>query len=244
MDDMNNTLVVDIGNTMAKAALFKGMELLGNVRLKNLEELRAFTQDQSISGVMVARVGNALEDAEKFLQQNFTTTRLGHGIRLPFTNGYQTRETLGADRVAAVAGAQHFFPEKNCLVIDMGSCITFDFLDANGMYHGGAISPGMMMRFRAMHEYTGKLPEVHPAELPDWIGNSTEGSLQSGVFYGITDEINGAIDRYEQKFGSVQVVLCGGDSYLFGKHIKNNIFAAPELVLYGLNKILLFHVQG
>jgi type III pantothenate kinase len=147
------------------------------------------------------------------------------------------------DRVAGVAAAQHLFPNKNCLVIDAGTCITYDFLSKDSVYTGGAIAPGIQMRLKAMHEFTHKLPQPELTWPVDFEGKSTNQALLSGVCLGVADEIIGKIERYIQRYGNVQVLLCGGNSVMLAKHIKNNIFAVPSLVLEGLNQILLFHVK-
>lgn len=243
MDTVMHTLVIDAGNTGVKAAVFKEMELLHEVRLQQLADLNALFSRFAISHTLVSRVGEGMEGMEAVLESQCTWFNLSAEWTLPFTSAYQTPATLGADRIAGVAGAMHFFPQRNCLVIDAGTCITYDCIDAHAHYRGGAISPGLHIRFKALNAFTHKLPEVELSGVPEMIGTSTTSSIQSGVFYGMVDEINGTIARYEEQFAGLQVILCGGDSPLFGKHIKNNIFAAPNLVLFGLNKILLFHVQ-
>lgn len=243
MDTVTYTLVIDAGNTHVKAAIFNEMELVHEFRLQALEELNDLFARFSISHALIARVGKTMEGIEAELEKHCTWYKLNTDLSLPFTIGYETPDSLGTDRIAGVAGAMHFFPKHHCLVIDAGTCITYDFIDENGHYRGGAISPGLQMRFKALNKFTHKLPEVELSGLPEFIGNSTESSIQSGVFYGMIHEINGTIDRYDEQFNGLQVLLCGGDSLLFGKHVKNNIFAAPNLVLFGLNKILLFHAQ-
>ncbi|MFA6261904.1 MAG: type III pantothenate kinase [Bacteroidia bacterium] len=243
MDTVTYTLVVDAGNTNVKAAIFKEMELVHEMKLQQVEELNDLFSRYSITYALIARVGAMLEGIESVLEKHCTWYKLSAELALPFTIGYETPATLGTDRLAGVAGALHFFPDQHCLVIDAGTCITYDCIDANRHYQGGAISPGLQMRFKALNTFTHKLPEVELSGIPEFIGNSTESSIQSGVFYGMVHEINGTIARYEEQFNRLQVLLCGGDSLLFGKHVKNNIFAAPNLVLFGLNKILLFHAQ-
>jgi type III pantothenate kinase len=161
---------------------------------------------------------------------------------VPFFIDYGTPQTLGMDRVAAVAGALYHFPGQASLVIDMGTCVTYDFINKEGHYLGGAISPGLKMRLRAMHDYTQKLPLAELSDAPEeFIGSSTVACLQSGAYFGLLGEINDTVERYEGRFGTLNVLLCGGDTPLFDKHTKKSIFAAPDLVLFGLHKILQLH---
>jgi type III pantothenate kinase len=159
-------------------------------------------------------------------------------LPLPITIKYATPETLGVDRIAGVCGAQQKFPGEPCLVIDAGTCITYDFINHDGEFLGGAISPGMMMRFQAVHTFTSKLPLVSRPEKVVLIGDSTETCIQSGVIHGIVEELNGTIRRYQEEFAGLRVILCGGDARFFENNLKGAIFAVPELVLSGLNSIL------
>jgi type III pantothenate kinase len=168
---------------------------------------------------------------------------LDHKLPLPIKNNYGTPETLGVDRIAAVCGAQQIFPFQNCLVIDAGTCVTFDIIDKDGVYYGGAISPGMHMRFKAVHTFTARLPLISPVPEAKLIGDSTETSIQSGVINGMAAEMVGIIQRYQVKFNDLRVILCGGDTLFFENKLKASIFASPELVLVGLNSILIYNVS-
>ncbi len=244
MDHLKHILAIDIGNTRSKAAVFKGNECLVSSTDFTIETVgKEWFDTYPISYGVVGLVGKQNNAIKEFLEAKIPCTYVNGLSKLPFKSLYQTPETLGVDRIAGVAGAMHFFPDKACLIIDIGTCITFDFIDAQNNYHGGSISPGLKMRLDAMHQFTHKLPALQFKEVTDWIGNTTDTSMLSGAFYGITGEIIQWIERYKQKFGDLQVILCGGDAALFGKQLKNDIFAAPNLVLYGLNKILLFDVE-
>jgi type III pantothenate kinase len=164
-------------------------------------------------------------------------------VPLPVVNLYATPLTLGVDRLAGVCGAQQIFPLQHCLVIDAGTCITYDFLDKEGKYYGGGISPGLKMRFQAVHTFTAKLPLVTPKGHVPLIGNSTESCIQSGVVNGVLAELDGIIDQYGKKFEGLRVILCGGDAMFFENQLKASIFASPELVLIGLNSILNYNVN-
>jgi type III pantothenate kinase len=147
------------------------------------------------------------------------------------------------DRIAGVCGAIQLFPGSNNLVIDAGTCITYDFVDEMAQYHGGGISPGLNMRFKAVHTFTAKLPLVSAKAGVDLIGTTTETSIQSGVINGLLSEIEGTIGRYAVKFPGLKVILCGGDAGFFENQLKATIFAVPDLVLFGLNSILIHNVN-
>jgi type III pantothenate kinase len=238
------TLAIDIGNTRTKVAVFNQNELIAEVHLHQLDDLPVFLQTQQPDYAVMCAVGaGADEIAEVILSHQIPLLRVTHQTVFPFIIQYKTPQTLGMDRVAGIAAAQYLYPHKNCLVIDAGTCITYDFLSENNQYTGGAIAPGLQMRLKAMHEFTLKLPQPDLIWPEDFEGQSTNDALLSGVCFGLADEINGKIERYTQRYGPLQVLLCGGNAAMLAKHIKNNIFAVPSLVLVGLNQILLFHVN-
>ena len=162
---------------------------------------------------------------------------------LPFKNRYTTPSTLGNDRIALAAAAVCVYPLKNTLVIDAGTCITFDFINSKNEYLGGAISPGIGMRYKSLHQYTGKLPLLSKNEEFKLIGTSTKSSIHSGIINGIICEIKGVIAQYQQDFGDLTIVLTGGDTKFLSKQLKNSIFANQNFLLRGLNKILTFNNQ-
>ncbi len=186
----------------------------------------------------VTEVENDLMDA---LQKAGPLTMLTHETPIPIRNRYQTPETLGKDRLAAAVGARALFPGGNVLSIDAGTCITYDFVTASGDYLGGGISPGIRMRFRAMNTFTDKLPLIEPDDFERTIGRTTRESLLSGVINGVIQEIRGITGLYISEFGEIRVVLTGGDQEFLHNKLKINIFAAPNLVLLGLNEILDYH---
>ena len=233
-------LVVDFGNTFIKAALFEDSHLKQSFYDISDADLKLVEKEHSPNKILVSSVSKNKED----IQDLFQTSKilyLENGLPLPFQIDYKTPQTLGLDRVAAVAGAQEFFPNENALVIDMGTCITYDFIDANSVYHGGGISPGMQMRFKALHNFTAKLPLIEPEEHVELIGQSTKESILSGIIYGISAEIDGIIRMYNDKCAHLRIIICGGDAKFFENRLKAGIFAAPELVLMGLNRILLYN---
>jgi len=164
-------------------------------------------------------------------------------LSLPIKIAYATPQTLGVDRIAAACGASFLYPNEDCLVIDAGTCINYEFLDRNKIYHGGAISPGIFMRFEAMHSFTSKLPLVKSISKSNLIGDSTESCMQSGVMNGVLAEVNGIIKRYKDLYPNIRVILSGGDHSFFENNLKHPIFVAPDLVFDGLNGILLYHVE-
>ena len=162
---------------------------------------------------------------------------------VPFKNLYKTPKTLGVDRIALVAGAVSQFSGHNILVIDAGTCITFDFVNSEGEYLGGAISPGLKMRFNSLNYFTANLPLLEIDELTDFIGKNTKESINSGVINGAIQEIDGVINQYNKKFLDLTVVLTGGDTNFLAKQLKSSIFANQNLLLQGLNRILIHNTE-
>ncbi len=245
-------LVLDFGNTLKKFALFDGN---GLVKLESLssgeEDLEEFTRDFlrnfSISkprSVILSSVVNYPEGFDRYLASNFSLLKFNHHTPLPFKMGYQSPETLGRDRMAVAAAASTLFRGKNVLAIVAGSCLTYDFVDKDSVYHGGAISPGMQIRFKALHNFTDQLPLLEGRKVVDLIGTSTEESILSGVMNGMRAEIDATIGRYDAIYENLTVILSGGDLIYFDKSLKNNIFAIPNLVLTGLNIILDFNEKS
>jgi type III pantothenate kinase len=167
---------------------------------------------------------------------------LNHLTKLPFQNNYLTPNTLGLDRIALIAAATNLNHDSNLLIISLGTCVTYEFLNRKLKYLGGAISPGLEMRLQAMNTFTAKLPLLTFKEPKDFNGNSTESCMQSGAFFGLLAEIKNKIELYESKYGETEIVLSGGNCFLFEKHLKKALFAHPYLTLFGLNKILTYNV--
>ena len=239
-------LAVDIGNHYTKLAVFNDDELVHSAAYKKfkLADLIALHGQFLFKNAILSDVSGDIEKTEKWLQEHTRYVKFTHQTPVPFTNSYKTPNTLGLDRIAAAAGAFAEFPNEHVLVIDAGTCITYEFIDDQGVYHGGGISPGMRIRFKALHRYTGKLPKLKKHEIDYLIGQNTEESILSGVINGVVAEINGIVQRYESQFSQpvvgkpLKVVLTGGDAKFFESYIKSDIFAIPNLVLKGLNKIL------
>lgn len=242
MKPKHPNIAIDIGNSFSKVGIFDGEELTAQHVIARPEELHSLLKNFSGSNVIISSVNrdqSTLFDRLAFRQLVYLST----STEIPVKVQYKTPETLGVDRIAAVCGAFHEFPGKNSLVIDAGTCVTYELLNASGVYLGGAISPGMSMRFRAMNTFTARLPLVEPVDTPMSIGNSTASCMQTGVVRGLIHELQGAIDTYSSQFENLQVILTGGDSRFFENKLKGSIFAIPELVLKGLNKILLHNIR-
>ena len=240
-------LVLDIGNTRTKAGLFDGATLAYQATWTGqpTEAILDWAYNHSPTAALLATSGEAGEALEAGLRaRGIPVVRLHHGLRLPFENRYATPETLGRDRIAGVAGAAVRYPGETCLVVDAGTCITLDLLTADGVYHGGNISPGVRMRLRAMHAQTARLPLVEPdPEDTGLLGVSTETALRKGGQLGATLEIEAFVARCTARYGPPRVLLTGGDAALLAPHLKTKIFATPHLVLYGLHEILRLHVD-
>lgn len=238
-------IALDIGNTRVKAGLFDGNRLVeqANWTEWTLEELISYGNQAGADCVILSSVAAYDPATYRRLAETFAAAvELTHETPLPFRNTYRTPETLGKDRLAAVAGAQALFPGENCLVVDCGTCIKYDLLTADGVYRGGNIAPGAVMRIQAMHVFTARLPEV-PMQMPeDFCGISTETALQNGALRGAVHEIEGFARQFEQRARPLRVVLTGGDAAFFQPHLDlTNVSLEPNLTLSGLNHILQFN---
>lgn len=240
-------LVVDIGNTLVKYAVFDHKKLLidqtsaSGLYLSKIKEV--FEIFPKIEHAILSSVGNLDKKQFEILSLFCKTHILSHESKVPFKISYKTPHTLGVDRIALVTAAFYQYSKTNTLVIDMGTCITYDIINSDGKYLGGAISPGLQMRYRAMHQQTHKLPLLEPEFPLDFIGDSTTNSMHNGVVQGICYELDGTIDRYKNRFEHLTVILTGGDSHFFAKRLKNSIFANSKFLLEGLNYLLEYNKQ-
>jgi type III pantothenate kinase len=236
-------LVIDSGNSAVKVGIFDHQNLIEKYTFFSTEKLQSFLRQSTADNMMVSSVRNDTAEITAWSTHARKKFVLHRSLPIPVVNLYTTPASLGADRLAGVCGAQQIFPLQHCLVIDAGTCITYDFLDKDGNYHGGGISPGLTMRFQAVHTFTAKLPLVSAKENVPLVGNSTESCIQSGVVNGILAEIEGIIQQYIETFQDLRVILCGGDALFFENQLKASIFASPDLVLIGLNSILNYNVN-
>jgi type III pantothenate kinase len=236
-------LVLDIGNTRTKLGLFQENLLVeqANWIHWSFNDLLAYGQAAGVDRLLICSVATPDPDLILQISDAFQIVELTHLTPLPFQNQYTTPQTLGKDRLAGVAGAQALFPSENCLVIDCGTCIKYDFIDQNNIYHGGNIAPGAQMRIQAMHHFTARLPEV-PMQLPDqFIGFNTESALQNGALRGAQLEIEGFMRLFAKKTGPLRSIITGGDAPFFLQALQNNdLIHEPNLTLIGLNAILTF----
>lgn len=235
-------LVIDIGNTRVKYAVFENGKNIyfqsseSSLFLSIIKEL--FDIYPKIDHALIASVGSMMQKEQEVVSLFCKVYVLNNRSKLPFKNSYATPQTLGMDRVALATAAFYQNPRGNTLVIDAGTCITYDMVNDAGEYIGGAISPGIQMRYKAMHDQTAGLPLLRPQEILDFIGNSTETSMHSGVVNGVVQELDGVIGQYHARFQDLTVILTGGDSHFFAKRLKNTIFANSKFLLEGLNYLL------
>lgn len=235
-------LIADIGNNSAKFYIFNGEQILLHTR-RNGDSygiLSEWNAQFDIDKAIVSTVVDLTEEQKRnFEVLGCPVLWFNSCTETPLKVEYSTPHTLGSDRIAAAVGAWNERPGNNMLIIDAGSAITVDFVDRNGTYKGGNISPGIKMRLKALHEYTGRLPMIDKDGDTPLFGHDTETAIRSGVIRGICHEIDGYIDEIKEKFGDVLVFLTGGDEKTLKNSIKNRIFADKYLVAKGLNRILL-----
>jgi type III pantothenate kinase len=238
-----NQIAIDVGNTRTKYAVFAGSKLIATGELKKPDDFAKILTDYKIRKAIISSV-RCLDRELEQLSVLYKVIELTSATPVPIINKYGTPQTLGMDRLAAVTGACALYPKQNTLVIDAGTCITMDFIDCDHTYYGGSISPGLAMRFKAMHTFTGKLPLVDQTNTDNMslIGHNTIACLQSGVFNGTVAEVGGLIVEYKKQFPDLRTLVCGGDAPFFEKNLKARIFVEPNLVLIGLNHILNYNV--
>ena len=238
-------LIIDIGNTRAKLAVFKEDKLLVQKNAshkKVFKKIKKIFLNYPISKSILSSVFNQEDELIQFLTKKSKTIQLNYQTKLPFINLYKTPTTLGVDRIALVSAAVKKYPNKNVLVIDAGSCITYDFVSDKKEYFGGSISPGITMRYKAMHKFTKKLPLLKPT-IYKGVGNSTENAMHNGVMQGVFYEIEGIINDYKAKNKNLTIVLTGGDKKILSNLLKSSIFANPNFLLLGLNYILNYNLN-
>ncbi len=241
-------LIIDVGNTNGKIAVFKHDKIVKVDTIKTstiIQGINKFTQKyKAINRAIVSNVSiNDNHEIKEHLSLQ-SIYFLSENLKLPFKNQYKSKETLGSDRIALASAAIKHYPNSNVLVIDAGTCITTDFIDKNGNYHGGSISPGIDMRYSSLNNYTSNLPELEKNYPSDIIGSSTEDSIHSGIVNGVVFEIRESISEYQRRYEDIKVVLTGGDSVFLSKPLKISIFANRNFLLEGLNFILNLNVNS
>ena len=240
-------LTIDIGNTRSKIAIFKQNEIIETVTedelsVSVLKEI--FLKNPEIKSIILSSVKDVdpeIIDILKSKSDYFLD--LNKDTPIPIENLYKTKSTLGKDRLAAIIGANNIFPNTSVLVIDMGTAITFDFINSKNQYLGGTISPGMEMRFKALNHFTEKLPLLNKNEDYNTIAETTEDAIISGVQNGIIFETDSYIKKLKEKYEDLKVILTGGDAIFFDKKLKNAIFVNLNLNYIGLNKILEYNIR-
>ncbi len=242
-------LIIDAGNTRIKLAVFAKNNIVyetiasyvtnsSGTKLFSDEVHLIFKKYQNIKDAIISSVGNFQENELALISDFCKLHVINQSSKLPFKNAYKTPKTLGVDRVALATAAYYKNPKGNSLIIDAGTCITYDFLDEKDVYKGGAISPGVSMRYEALHNQTSKLPLLEKEYPEDFMGNTTASSIHSGVVNGVCQEIEGVIKQYESRIKDLTVILTGGDAHFLSKRLKNGIFADSKFLLMGLNHLL------
>jgi len=240
-------VIIDVGNTFIKLAAYKDSELQEKVVSEKIPFLDVFEAFETTYGPfehgIVSSVGGFSNEQLKGIQEKVSLLVLDHRTKVPFQNKYATPTTLGVDRIALASAAVKKCHERNVLVIDAGSCITYDFISAEGVYFGGAISPGLEMRYKAMNTFTANLPLLTKEQIDYNIGDTTEKSMHAGVIQGVAGEIDGFISQYAENHPDLTVILTGGDAHFLRDRIKNDIFANSNFLLDGLNYILELNID-
>ena len=236
---MSTTLCFDFGNTRKKVAVFTNGEI---TKVLTLEDDATATINSLISTYrpnrsILSSVIDHNPGMEDVLKKNTRFHLLNHTSKLPITTPVGKPETIGADRLAIAAGGVHFFPGKNLLLIGLGTCITINFVNKYKEFLGGSISPGLEMRLKSLQYYTAKLPYTPARADVPLMGYDTDTNILSGVILGMAYELDGFIDAYSAKFDNFNVVLTGGDTQHLASHVKNRIFADPDLIFKGLYAI-------
>ncbi len=233
-------LVLDIGNSLLKVGIFKNNNLINYFEFNQdyYLNVKSIIHKNPITYSIASNVSESNNKLIELLSNETNLIKFNSSLKVPFKNCYQTINTLGKDRIALVSNASKEYPKENILLIDLGSCITFDFLNNKNEYLGGSISPGLRMRYKSLNNYTANLPLIDPKEIDYFIGKNTEDSIHSGIINGIISELNSIIDKYTNQYKEIRIILTGGDSKFLFKKIKNGIFANPNFLIFGLNFLI------
>ncbi len=236
---MPTTLCIDFGNTRLKAALFSNNQLQNIFVLCDdvSAGIKQLVADHKPDASILSSVVNHPPEIENVLKENTHFHLLSNTSLLPFSIPVGKPETVGADRLAIAAAAVDLFPQQNKLAIALGTCITYNFINTSNQLIGGSISPGMELRFKSLHQFTAKLPLVNGAWNVPLVGYDTVSNIQSGVVLGIAKELDGIIDAYKERYSNFNAFLTGGDIPFVAPHLKNKIFADPDLIFKGLYAI-------
>jgi type III pantothenate kinase len=238
-------LIIDEGNTAFKLALYEDKTLVKSRAFKPIErqEMHSWISD-SITTIQHVIVSSVVNDGLDLSRYTLNELVLDHSTPLPIQNNYQSPETLGKDRIANAVGGWIKNPKGNTLVIDLGTCIKYDIISSAGIYSGGIISAGIKMKYKAIHKFTANLPLLDSIGVVSDVGTDTESSIRSGVEQGIYHEINGFIKQFSSAYSELTIFMTGGDAKFFDKPFIVDIFADPNLTLFGLNEILKYNVEN
>lgn len=250
-------LIIDIGNTNCKLGIYsnKSQHFIRIMSITHTQNIIAYIESllnehPNIKNVILSSVKGTENELKKFLERKADRfIDFSCHTPIPIKNCYNTKDTLGIDRLAAAVGANNIFPKTNVLIVDTGTAVTFDFVNTDNQFKGGTISPGLNIRFKSLNSYTGKLPLItdylnHPsASTIGIIADNTLDAVFWGCVNGLTYEIDSYIANYKALYSSLQLILTGGDCFFFEKRIKNSIFVAPNLILDGLNRILEYNLR-
>jgi len=239
-----NNLIIDIGNTNKKVAVENNGKIvfLECYDTFSVDELNVLEQKHTFDYVILSSVSLKDETMKSYLRSKYQCLVLSDKTPIPIVNHYQSPDTLGTDRLAGVVAANNLYADTNCLVIQLGTCITCDFINKKGEYIGGSISPGLQMRLKALNHFTDKLPLINKLSFNDFIGKTTDESIQSGVFNGILHECNGSINQYKNTYPDIKIIVTGGDMLYFNHRFQHEIISIPHLVIVGLSIILKHNV--
>ena len=242
MIEKEKVVIVDAGNSRIKTALFEN-GLISEIQRFNYSQVKAFQDFVRLHDSPKIFISSVLSnsDLKDFIHKTENITLLHPEMIFPVDIKYGSKDTLGMDRLANACAIQSVKPDGNKVAIDLGTCIKFDFVDEKGIFHGGSISPGLNMRLKALHHFTGKLPLVEPKKGVNYLGRSSEESILAGVIEGMQGELNHFISRYLQDYQGLTFFVTGGDAKFFDFPLKNNIFANENLTLTGLYKIYLLN---
>jgi type III pantothenate kinase len=235
-------LVIDIGNTRTKFSVFNRGEVLITVPVDEFlpEHIDVLQNEHpDLKNVILSAVKDYSPKLKTALQNKFKYfLELNEKTPLPIENCYKTPETLGKDRIAAAVGGFDLYPDTNLLIIDAGTAITYDIVNDKKQYLGGNISPGIDMRYKALHQFTGKLPLIGQQKFDKLYGTTTEEAIRAGVQHGVVFEVDKAIDTFKEFYKNLKVIITGGDADFFDKKLKNSFFVNFNLIALGLNRIL------
>ena len=234
-------LVLDIGNTFSKYFVFESDKIIDQGQWESVNVIQDFKIWKKINSKCLSIIVSDVYGVDRSTFKSIAKCKLvwvSSNIILPFTINYNNSNTLGSDRISLVASAVIKYPKKNCLIVDLGTCITFDFVNKIGEYSGGSISPGFSLRYESLNAYTSKLPKLEFDKPDNIFGNSTENSIHSGIFYGILAEVRNQASIYKENYEDLTFILTGGDADKLANQIKNGIFANHNFIAQGLYTVL------